>query len=293
MFKKLFGSFAASKRDSVATAATFDERRKLARRSCEIEVEARLGREEFAVNVIDLSAGGLRLHLESPKKFKPKGVVKLTYAEPIGRHDLLTVEGITRWIKERASDGAQFVGVEFKDPKSLGRSWVKAKMQEIGFRPHNIKEQRKLQRVSCSLPAVLNVGGQEVSAVVKNLGLGGGLLELTKPLRAGSEVSFRITEEAELKATTLSGLIRHQQHPDPSAPFGHGLSFPSLSQEQQSALERYIHRRRQEQWDQLAKSTGYLSYLDGEETDDAQHLDDVEIPDLDSIMEETSDTDQP
>lgn len=283
MFKKLFGGLLGS--SETPSAPNFEQRRKTARRASDIAIEASLGRSSFPVTVVDMGIGGLRLHNQSPRKLKNKAVLKLTYPEPIPKHDTLTIDAVIRWTKVRHSDSSQFIGVEFKDQKSMGKSWVKAKMGDLGFRPYNIREQRKNYRVGAKLPASLDIGAGAVNCAIKNIGLGGFLVNLRKPIRAGATISLKIGDNPSLPSTTYTATVRHQQHPDPGSPFGYGCAFTELSAEQEDALRSFLIEQSEAQWEKAAEWSDYLleTYTSEEDNED------VEIPDLESILAEEPD----
>jgi c-di-GMP-binding flagellar brake protein YcgR len=290
MLKKLFGGLLRGRNQSSQEELTFEQRRKAARRPCHFEVECRLGRSDFTAEVVDMSAGGIRIHVHEPVKLKPKSILHLTYLD--SKDVVQTVECLTRWTRERDADGSMFAGVEFKDPKGLGRSWVKSKMQEIGFRPYNVREQRHDYRVNCRLKAQVNLGGTLVPCQVKNVGLGGLFIELSKPIRAGAEVEVKLLENSEFPAQSFGATVRHQQHPEPASPWGYGLAFKSISLDQANTIRDYIQKRQKEEWEELRK--GAMDYSDYAELaaleNSAEEEVDVEIPSLDSIMDETEET---
>lgn len=246
MFKKIFGSLMGGGDTApVVHPPNFDERRKATRRPCEVGVEATHARKTFNAVVSDLSVGGATVVCPANLKVKVNSVMKLTYPEISGTYEVQTVDSVVVW-KVVDEDGAtQRVGVKFTDQKAMGKSWVKPTMQEIGFRPHNIREQRKLCRVGCYVRASVKLPGfQGVICKIKNIGLGGLLLELPKPLRAGATVTVVAQKDDNLPASTYEGVVRHQQHPDPSAPFAHGLSFTSLTEEQKENIKAFMIEQR-------------------------------------------------
>ena len=262
----------------------FEQRRKTSRRSCDIEIEAWQGRSSFPATVVDLGVSGLRLRCDTPVKLKPKSLLRLTYPEVIGKSDMLTVEAFTRWTKVKESDGSMYIGVEFKDPKGLGRSWVKAKMQDLGFRPYNIRDQRTHHRVICNVSATLSLGRQNVRCLLKNVGLGGVYVELAKPIRAGAEVELKISDNQEFPDGTFNTTVRHQQHADPSSPYGYGLAFQGIGPAQIQAVKHFLTKRREAQWDQTAVRSDFYYQIAEDEADEHEE---VKIPDLQSILDET------
>lgn len=260
-------------------ARSFEQRRKLARRPCEIEVEVNLGRKGFMATVVDLGPGGLRLRFEQPMKLQPKTLLRVTYPDTLPKHDVMTVEGLVRWSQPRQSDQADFVGLEYKEQKALARSWVKAKMHDLGFSSYNLREQRTAHRVIAQLPGRLEVGETVRPCAVINLGLGGLYLELRQPLRAGALIDVRLDASPRFPGTTFRAMVRHQQQMDPGDPFGYGCSFPQLSAEQVEALEAFLIAQHQENWERLEPWPELLASLST-----GPAADEVEIPDLASIL---------
>lgn len=284
MFKKLFGGLLGGSQDSSEEARVFEQRRRLARRPCSIEAEAKVGRSGFMVTVVDLGPGGMRLHCEQPMKAKPKTVVKVTYPGEIPKHDVLTVEGVVKWSKIRESDGSEFVGLEYKDQKALGRSWVKAKMHDLGFASYNLKEQRADHRVIAQLPGTLDLAGTKLKCAIIDIGLGGLFLQLHQPLRPGATIDVMVDENPRLPKTVYRATVRHQQQFDPADPFGYGCAFTQLSEQQREDLREFLVTQHAENWERLREWPDLL-YL-------AAAAGAVEVPDLASILAE-EDEDEP
>jgi hypothetical protein len=292
MLKKLFGGLLGGRKQPDLETLTFEQRRKTARRPCSFEVECRIGRADVQAEVVDLSVSGLRIHLPQPMKLKPKSVLKVTLPDPDGKIKVQTVECLTKWTRVRDSDGTLFAGAEFKDPKGLGRSWVKAKMQELGFRPYNIKEQRNDYRAPCNLKASVDLGGTVLPCRVKNIGLGGMFIKLTKPIRAGAAVEVKVFDNTGFPTDMFSATVRHQQHPEPTSPWGYGLAFKAISLQQADTIRDFMQERQKEEWESVDGDSGSEDYAifaeAAAESDEGRpDLEGVEIPSLDSIMEET------
>lgn len=289
MLKKLWsGLLGRNKSDSSndsQVSHNFEQRRKSSRRACEFQVDGMAGRQGFYATVVDMSAGGLKVQCSKPISVKTKSTVKLTFPNPIKGCTDMTVDCIARWSRMRDADGVQFVGLEFKDHKKMGTSWVKAKMKDLGFQSYNVREQRKDMRIACRLPATIKVSGLPLKCSVRDIGLGGLFLELQKPLRPGAEVSIQVNKTSHFPETTFEGRVLHQQHPEPGAPFGHGLTFRNLSSEHRELLQSFLVERRESQWEETSEELEFL-YAPSLE-DETSEFENVEIPDLADIMEET------
>lgn len=286
MLKKLFGDLFGKVLAEESPAPTLEQRRKTVRRPCDFEVEGWLGKRAFVARVIDLGVGGMRLCLEEPMALKQQTVVSVTYPEPLRNCESLTVDAHARWTRTRPSDGAQIIGLEFKDPKTMGKSWVKVKMHELGFASYNIREQRKEVRVSCGLKATVQIAGEAVPCLVKNLGRGGAYVELMKPLRAGASVNLRMLESAELPSANLEVTVRHQQHSDPSDPFGFGLAFGTLEGSFQQALEAFLLKQQSALFQTGHAKVSSDGFFSEDDVVDGS-TEEVEVPDLKTILEET------
>lgn len=280
MFKKLFAGFKGGASEA-EVERSFEQRRKGARRPCSIDVEAVVGRKSYPVEVIDMGVGGLRLRSATALPVKAKSSLRLIYHHPIPKHDSLETETVVKWTKLRESDGALFLGVEFKDPKALARSWVKAKMSDLGFQSYNLKDQRTEQRERTHIRADLDLVGTSVRAVVTDLGPGGCRFQVLQPIRPGATVTLSLHDHRFLPGDTYNAVIRHQQQADPADPFGYGCAFESLSRSQVEALRRFLADQHELNWEKLDP---WPDPLYAGLTSAAPE--DVEIPDLASILED-------
>ncbi len=286
MLKKLFGGILGGGAASEPASRSFEQRRKLARRPCEIEVEVTAGRKGYMATVVDLGPGGMRLRFDQPSKVKPKTVLQVTYPGSIPKHDVLTVECVVRWSKIREADDAEFVGTEYKDQKALARSWVKAKMQDLGFSSYNLKEQRAHHRVIAQLPGTLDIAGTQRQCAIINLGLGGLFIELHQPIRAGAVIDIKVGDNPRFPSTLFTATVRHQQQMDPADPFGYGCSFTRLSEEQTEAIKEFLENQHQQNWERLEEWPDllYVAAAGG-------MSEEIEIPDLATILADEDDED--
>ena len=283
MFKKLFGGMMGGRVEATAPQS-FEQRRKMARRPCEIEVEAIVGKSGSMVNVVNMGVGGLCLHSSSPLRVKPKTLVRVTYPDFIPKHDVLTTECLVRWSRNRNEDGSQFIGVEFKDQKALARSWVKSKMQDLGFQSYNLKEQRAQHRVVAQLMGTLDLGGSSMDCAIVNIGLGGLFIQLRNPLRAGATIEVRVAKNPRLPSTTYTVTVRHQQQPEPGDPFGYGCAFNGLRSEQAEAIREFMIEQKEIVWERTEEWPDLLYAA----ASNAQ-AEEVVIPDLASILADDPD----
>ncbi len=202
-----------------------------------------------------MGIGGVLLRCSTPQDLPKKVTLRLTYPQEIPKYPDLTVQAVVRWTRLRSLDSTQFVGVEFKNTKALGTSWVKAKTKDIGFESFNLRDQRKSLRLACKIPATIElVGGWTMRASIRNLGLGGFFVALLKPIRAGATIIVKLDDGLELPRTTYSAVIRHQQHPDPSSPYGYGCAFKDLKDSQLQELRAYLLKAQGKQWESLEDS---------------------------------------
>lgn len=287
MFKKLFGGLGKGRAVESETRS-FEQRRKASRRPCAIEVECNLGKKGYMAQVVDMGVAGLRLHAESPIPVKPKSILHVTYPENLPKVENLTTECIVRWSKMREADSSQFIGLEFKDPKALGRSWIKVKMQDVGFQSWNLKELRSQHRVVAQLPATLDVGGEQRNCALVNLGLGGIFIELHQPLRAGAAIAVKVGKNDRLPGTVYRAVVRHQQQLDPGDPFGYGCAFQGLTEQQTEDIKTFLVEQHEANWERLEEWPDLLYAA----ASNAAAAEEVVIPDLASILEETEQEDQ-
>lgn len=146
-----------------------DERRETVRLRCRFPVQAKAGKENFEVVVLNASLTGLCL--ESERKLKPKRELMLHYDELGG-----PVSVKVAWCRALKGSSKYQSGVIYGSGKEeLKDSWIKPALKKMGFKPGRIGEKRKLLRVQGSYKCLLKsmAGDVYTDAEVVNLSIGG------------------------------------------------------------------------------------------------------------------------
>lgn len=233
------------------TTPVFLERRKGIRRPCSYYVEGWLGQQSFDATVRDMSGGGLLFTCSDDIVLQRGAKVELIHTDPAMNAELNAVEFIVLWTRVKPSENLRYVGVTFADRSLIAKSWFKVMMKTVGFRGHNLREQRKFCRVNCEMPAALVLTSQELPSTVVNLGLGGLRIECQKPIQVGAQIAVRM-EHPSLSQWKVEAMVRRLEHPSPDSPFVHALLFRGLTEEQNEAIQDYMVEQRKSLWESAA-----------------------------------------
>jgi c-di-GMP-binding flagellar brake protein YcgR len=192
MIRKLWEGLKSLRRGDAASDWDFAERRELVRLRCHLEVSYTVGSKVYFGQVVDMSLGGMLLRCLQPPTMG--SLIDVTYDTPLEGATEKTVRCRVQWSKHRKADYVYFIGLSYHSSEEvLRRSWVKATLRDLGFRPERIFSKRKSVRVNCFIPVHLLTGqGQAVEGRLYNLGAKGALLEAVTPVERGQSVSLAI-----------------------------------------------------------------------------------------------------
>ncbi|MEW6277973.1 MAG: PilZ domain-containing protein [Candidatus Eremiobacterota bacterium] len=232
------------------SAAALAERRKLARRECYCEVMCYLREEGALVDrsfkglVTDIGVGGMRVR--SYEAMPPGSAIAVEFQEHLQGVWVNKVQCSVVWSYKSKAKMETFAGVTYSDAKDMMKlSWVKFVLEDVGFTPDLMHERRATIRVRTRLAARLyahaaDLGVEmEAAGTVRNLSLGGLMVEAVDPILEGRRVDITLDSGKGLK---LPGTVRSVLSSRATSRFSHCIAFEPLAAAQEKALRAAVHK---------------------------------------------------
>ncbi|MHB2020556.1 MAG: PilZ domain-containing protein [Candidatus Xenobia bacterium] len=194
--KDILAGFKALLTGSRQAADPPSQKRKLTRVKCDIRVDCDAEGVILAGKVLDMSVTGMRIELLKPVKTNIVLGVKYDIAALMLKgsqgFEVDTVRTRVVWCRKN-KEGQVEAGVTFIDSQeTMGRSWVKYMLRQLGFNPKDISDRRKHVRVRCDMTASLRASEGCGDGLVLSLGNGGFRFEGGLNLREGASVQATI-----------------------------------------------------------------------------------------------------
>lgn len=254
MLRSLLGGF-KSFITSSSSGPDFTERRKLVRLRCHYDVQIsypdevkKVQQKKFKGVVVEMGLEGMRLRCFDPVK---KGqLVDVHYAVPILSAEVSTVRCEVMWSRQREKDFVTFAGVRYvSNKKEMGKSWVKALLQELGFKPELIHQRRRHFRTDCFIPAqYVPKSGELQGSKLYNLGVSGALIETTKELPRDDSLDLRIGPYEELPQFGVQATVVQCRKQPGSKLYQCGLQFKDLNSKHLKLLSDYLKLLMEQSW---------------------------------------------
>lgn len=196
--------------------AKAQERRVTTRVDCCYPVDCDLEGARFPGSVTNMGLGGMRLLSE--RELERDSTLHIYSHEP----GWGSLAARVVWSRPRTEGSDDFeTGLIYRDGlKELDNSWVKAALQHLGFESSSLYERRRTLRATTSLQAQLAVAGRPYPCVMRDLGLGGALVETPSQIlgiqdRAAVTLEVNLPEKQILFAHVVYSRLLpsgHQQH---------------------------------------------------------------------------------
>ena len=218
-FNRLLTPFSRSRRSSVPS-----QRRRFRRVACGIAIRCASRRHgDLHAQVLDIAVGGLRLEIQGT--VRPGEEVVLHYVGVLPsprRPSEKDVRARVNWVR-RTAHGCE-AGLSWIDASTLlERSWVKVTLLDLGLAAHRVADSRRSVRASAAIKATLQAE-QKVDATVRDLSVGGALVESSDLLPLGTTVRLQ------MPALNCEGrVVRHVAGEDGNTRLG--IRFDHVSQQ--------------------------------------------------------------
>ena len=212
------------------------ERRVTTRVDCCYPVDCEHSGQRFTGTVTNMGLGGMRLLAE--RELEREVTLMIHSHEP----GWGPVAARVVWSRERTGGDDFETGLIYRDGlQELDSSWVKAALQHLGFESASLYERRRTLRAATALQAQLAVAGKPYPCIMRDLGLGGALVETTSPILG---IQDRAAVSLEVSLPDKQVLFAHVVYSRllPSGHQQHGLSFdPDRHNQAQARLvEGYL-----------------------------------------------------
>lgn len=257
MLRSLLGGFKSLVSSSGGPSSDFTERRKLVRLRCHYDVlihqveegnKKVQGQKKFKGVVVEMGLDGMRLRCFEPVK---KGMqIDVHYAVPILNAEVSTVRCEVMWSRQRDKDFVTFAGVRYvSEKKEMSKSWVKALLQELGFKPELIHQRRRHFRTECFVPAhYVTRSGESFQSKIYNLGVSGALIESGKELALEEVLDLRLGPYEELAQFGLQAIVVQCRRQPGSKLYQAGLQFKDLNSKHLKCLSDYLKLLMEQSW---------------------------------------------
>ncbi|MBI3926392.1 MAG: PilZ domain-containing protein [Armatimonadetes bacterium] len=215
----------------------YEERRRLNRISCDLEVEIARGDLKYQARVTNMSLSGMGLCCHGALKSGDRVTVR--YLAPLlgAKRDRVACSVV--W--SRSQGNSTVVGVIYEeDEKVMAQSWVKSVLREIGFGNGNISSRRKAVRADCYVPVKCTLGGRTGrTGTLYNLGSGGALVELEgEGLAVGTALTLHIGPFEKLPRLNAPGTITAAR--SKGTVWQYGFEFSEMNARDGQVLEQYL-----------------------------------------------------
>lgn len=193
--------------------------------------------KRFTAQVIDMGLEGLRL--EMPHKVDRGQLIALRYEGPATCYDYDTVQARIVWARPRAN-GATLAGVAYINPPPyLERSWIRHLLRVFDLDKLSVHDRRRDVRMPVSLRATVDCTELREDAWIRDIGLGGALVECKNDFPVGAELCIGLTTSDE-EGVNLDATIVRKSRTNFNEAWLIGVRFTGPSEENQEQLGRVL-----------------------------------------------------
>ena len=185
------------------------DRRLGLRARCDIELEVACPGLRYLGRALDVGPRGVRIRIRgpwNPRVVKKGQAAQLKYLTPLFDAELDTVQSKIMWVKKEVENVFQ-IGVQFDDTvENLRRSWIKPIL--LKSLKARVQQKRKQLRVRSNIPCRLQLEGKEYDANLRDLSVGGGLLECFQGFKEGTQFDVMLRPGKPHADVPLKAIVR-------------------------------------------------------------------------------------
>lgn len=196
-------------------------------------VKLRVGEQDLAAELLDISPDGARIHCATrPRLNREVRLSSLAETGMVGRQRLLCR---TVWI--RRVPGGYEVGLEFCDTaENLQHSWI-----QVPLAKRNVEHQRReYRRIAAGFYVSVEEAETRECGVCVDLSPGGCLLRLERPLRENSRICLRFGPGADSSSIVLWGWVVGERRGPNFGEFLHHVKFCAQEGRYQRRLRNWL-----------------------------------------------------
>lgn len=177
---------------SPVTPSLPSQNRRVVRLRCNYPVTCSMLGKRFTAQVIDMGLEGLRL--EVPHKVERGQLVALRYEGPTTCYDYDTVQARIVWARPNPSGEGTLAGVAYINPSPyLERSWIRHLLRVFDLDKLSVHDRRRDVRMPVSLEARVAATETHEDAWIRDIGLGGALIECATEYLVGTDIRIGLS----------------------------------------------------------------------------------------------------
>lgn len=197
--------------------------------------------KRFTAQVVDMGLEGLRL--EMPQKVDRGQLIALRYEGPTTCYDYDTVQARIVWARPQPNGTSVLAGVAYINPSPyLERSFIRHLLRVFDLDKLSIHDRRRDVRMPVSLQATLDVTELREDAFIRDIGLGGALVECKSDLPLGTDICIGLTT-ADGEPVTFDANIVRKSRTNFNEAWLIGVRFTGPSDENSDHVGRVLRTR--------------------------------------------------
>ena len=217
------------------------QNRRVVRLRCNYPVTCSMLGKRFTSQVVDMGLEGLRL--EVPLRVERGQLIALRYEGPTTCYDYDTVQARIVWARPHPSGNGTLAGVAYVNPPAyLERSWIRHLLRVFDLDKLSVHDRRRDVRLPISLQATVDSRNVVEQAWVRDLGLGGALVECSRELEVGTHVTIFLVS-AEGEHVSFEATVVRTVRGSTSSVWMSGLQFTGPADECREHLGRVLRAR--------------------------------------------------
>ena len=200
------------------------------------------GRKEGSI--VEISLDGIRMLSVQPLKKREHLTIEACENNPElsnVRYSDKTINTEVVWCRKRRTRLDYISGLQYADEKEkLEGSFIAAMLQKYGIAVGIAQQRRRTIRIEATLPVVVKLKSKLVQGIIKDIGIGGMLIETREKIRPAQVEGYQVGPYSNLKPLYTFGEIAYsRQVPDQKA-WEYGVVFVDMNDQRTRHLNSYL-----------------------------------------------------
>lgn len=224
-----------------ATSSLPPQNRRVVRLRCNYPVTCSMLGKRFTAQVVDMGLEGLRL--EMPQKVDRGQLIAIRYEGPTTCYDYDTVQARIVWARSQPNGSTMLAGVAYINPSPyLERSFIRHLLRVFDLDKLSIADRRRDVRMPVSLQASLDATELHEDAWIRDIGLGGALVECKSDLPLGTDICICLTT-ADAEPVAFDANVVRKSRTNFNEAWLLGVRFTGPSEDNHSHVGRVLRTR--------------------------------------------------